>query len=184
MTQKTKIFIALTLVIQLLFPTGLLVHRHTVLKEALATEDEYIFELSELRLVVPNTAYPSADSCEAFWFSINDVYAYSAAKIAVSVGADGLAVVSELDRKKDTDCWFSYDYYNKNSNFEKGEFTIITTDFRQLRSEIISEYSIFNKNAEEKPAYVTAKIHNGVFLPTAIYFNGEKIIDISAQYIS
>ena len=47
---------------------------------------------------------------------------------------------------------------------------------------ISREYSWFNRNDEYKTyAYVTAKIYKGVFIPTAIYFNGIEVITITNE---
>ena len=52
------------------------------------------------------------------------------------------------------------------------------TDPDTIRAQIRAEYNLKNQRDRES-AYLTAKIYRGVFLPTAIYFRGEKIIDIT-----
>ncbi len=184
MNKKLKIFLALTLVIQLLVPSFLLIHHYSVLSTAKNLETEYKFELSHLafddRYVHENSFAKIEDG--ALEFDIAEGWRISKAKVTpVLSPQNNVITLQELKDNDKTDVWFYYRYYRQNSTIEPERFSFEPgVDKGSVKLAIRTEYYNYKVDAEEKePAYLTAKIYKGVFIPTAIYFRGEKIISIN-----
>ena len=182
MTLKAKAFLCFALIIQLLVPAYLLSHHYSVTNSALTSATEYRFRINSIKFDY------SIDSdndyiCEGIDFRVEEIDGLWDKKIAVSLNENGVSVVEELEDKKQTDVWFDYDYYKQSRYLSPDEITFSPDrSVRSIISDIRSEYSWFNRNDEYKTyAYVTAKIYKGVFIPTAIYFNGIEVITITNE---
>ncbi len=185
MKNKTKIFIALALVLQLFIPSYLLIHHYSLINNALDEETEYCFKLRSIEFKTQNWEWTNTEKDADFlYFSIYDTLGMYDKRIAVSTDENGLAVLSELKNKRQTDSWFDYDYYNNGCGFDSGEFAFEPgIDTYDIITELRNQYSWFNRNDENREyAFVTAKVYKGLFIPTAIYFRGEKILTI--QYFT
>lgn len=179
MNKKMKIFLALTLIIQLLIPSYLLYHHYTVMDTALNSAEEYRFRINHFDFEIPANA--DADyECESIYFTVEEIEGNYNNKIAVSVAENGSIIVSELENTAQTDSWFDYDYYRQYRRLNRDDFVFPENiSERYVINEIRKEYAWYNRNdADRKYAYVAAKIHKGVFIPTAIYFEGLKVITI------
>lgn len=181
MTRKIKAFLALSLVIQLLIPAYLLIHHYSVTNTALESATEYRFRINSMHFDI----FSDVDvyECKEISFSVEEIVGFYNQKIAVSLNENGMPVLEELKDKKQTDTWFDYDYYDQKTNLYPEDFTFADgIDIQRTIRKIKSEYSWFNRKDENKTyAYLTAKIYKGVFIPTAIYFNGVKIITINNE---
>lgn len=182
MTLKAKAFLCFALIIQLLVPVYLLSHHYSVTNSALTSATEYRFRINSIKFDY------SIDSdndyiCEGIDFRVEEIDGLWDKKIAVSLNENGLPVVEELKDKKQTDIWFDYAYYKQSRELSSDEFTFAPDrSATDIIKRIRKEYSWFNRNDENKTyAYVTAKIYKGVFIPTAIYFNGIEVITITNE---
>ncbi len=184
MTRKIKVFLSITLIIQFLIPAYLLSHHYSVMNTALESGTEYRFKITSIEF-----DYYTADDneyeyiCENIYFRIAEINALYNGKIAVSLDENGLPVLEVLKDKKQTDSWFDYDYYSQCCDISADKFTFSPDmNTREIIRRINSEYSWFNRNDEDKTyAYLSAKIYKGIFIPTAIYFNGIKVISITNE---
>ncbi len=179
MNKKIKIFLALTLVIQILIPSFLLLNHYSVIKEAKESETEYCFRLIDIYFFYP-AGDISADTVISLSYTVEDALYSRDKRMTVSVDETGLAAIASADENSG-DCWFDYDYYMKNKEILSSNFTFEPDiDVQALIKELRSQYSWFNRNNENRIyAYVTAKIHKGIFLPTAIYLGDIKILTIN-----
>ena len=181
MNKKFKIVVALTLIIQLLIPSYLLYHHYTVRDYALNHSPEYKFKLLDIDFWGYDFMQNESDIIdEPMDIEIGGVRNHYGEKIAVTIGEDGFADLAELESQLQTSCWFDYDYCRKNSTFYENEYFFeADVDIKALVTEINNTYgwaSNFHENGSY--AYVTAKVYKGVFIPTAIYVRGEKVITI------
>ncbi len=180
MNKKIKALTALVLLIQLLVPTYLLAYHHTIQKYAEEKGTEYKFRLNYVELYYDNSYKNdifSADS-ELILTYYLDGLSYNIKKTAaVSVGTDGFARISRLDAdKKKTDIWFNKKYCKYNMKLTEERFTIEPgTD----RNKLIQGLTYKDFNWNDSSCYLTAKVYKGIFIPTAIYYEGTKIITIS-----
>ncbi len=183
MNKKFKIIIAATLIFQLLIPAGFLYHHYTAINFALEHSLEYKFKLLDMRFSDYRASEGDpTDIRESLRFDVGGTSRLYNKKIAVTVGEDGFADLSELE-DKDYNCWFDYDYCEKNSRFKADKFSFEPdVDVKALKKEIREAYA-WASNLHENGcfAYVTAKVYKGVFIPTAIYVKGEKVITIHAE---
>lgn len=180
MNKKFKIMIALTLIIQLLIPVSMLCHHVTVKNITLNHSTEYKFKLLDMDFYGYNKENGEIMKDGSLYFEVGGVHNYYGEKIAVTVGEDGFVDLAEPENIIKTNCWFDYYYCNENSHFKYGEFSFEPdVDVEQLKKEINETYgwaSNFHENGCY--AYVTAKVYMGMFIPTAIYVKGEKVITI------
>ncbi len=180
MNKKMKVLLALTLIIQLLIPSYLLYHHYTVMDTALNSAEEYRFRIDSLEFEIPTD--PDADyECESVYFRVTDIEAFYNKKIAVTLSEDGFPQVDEVDNSNKSDCWFDYKHYKQSKNLYKEDFAFnADIAVRYTLNKLRKEYAWYNKNDEDrKYAYVSAKIYKGRFIPTAIYFEGIKVITIN-----
>ena len=180
MTRKAKVFLCFALIIQLVIPAYLLSHHYSVMNTALESATEYRFRINNIDF----DYYTDVDNnyvCTEITFRVEEIDGLYNRKIAVSLNENGFPVVEELKDKKQTDIWFDYDYYKQSRELSSDEFTFAPDrNATDVIKRIRKEYSWFNRNDENKTyAYVTAKIYKGVFIPTAIYFNGIEVITIT-----
>ncbi len=177
MSKKLKILVILTLIIQLIIPSYLLYHHYSVTEAAINSGTEYKFRISYIEFDAADAQ--SKEECKSIHFFLDGLSGLYKSKIAVSADEYGFATMSELKNKNQTDYWFDYDYYNKNTDLSEGEFAFADGIYaREMMNRIRSEYSWFNRNDSNRNyAYVYAKVYKGVFIPTAIYFEGLKVIE-------
>ncbi|MBQ2758548.1 MAG: hypothetical protein IJE93_02145 [Clostridia bacterium] len=182
MTRKAKVLLILTLIIQLIIPAYLLSHHYSVTNSALMSATEYRFRINSIDFGY----YKDEDNnfvCDEIRFYVEEIDGLRNKKIAVSLNENGLPVLEELKDKKQTDIWFDYDYYKQSRELSADDITFSPNrNMTEIIADIRSEYSWFNRKDENKTyAYVTAKIYKGVFIPTAIYFNGIEVITITNE---
>ena len=182
MTRKAKVLLILTLIIQLIIPAYLLSHHYSVTNSALTSATEYRFRINSIDF----DYYTDDDNnyvCTGMDFHVEEIDGLRNKKIAVSLNENGLPVLEELKDKKQTDIWFDYDYYKQSRELSADDITFSPDrKMTEIIADIRSEYSWFNRKDENKTyAYVTAKIYKGVFIPTAIYFNGIEVITITNE---
>lgn len=182
MTRKAKVLLILTLIIQLIIPAYLLSHHYSVTNSALTSATEYRFRINSIDFGY----YKDEDNnfvCDEIRFYVEEIDGLRNKKIAVSLNENGLPVLEELKDKKQTDIWFDYDYYKQSRELSADDITFSPNrNMTEIIADIRSEYSWFNRKDENKTyAYVTAKIYKGVFIPTAIYFNGIEVITITNE---
>lgn len=182
MTKKIKIFIALTLAVQLLVPSILLAYHYSVLNTAKGTETEYTFRLKGLYF---GDDYKYDDSFAEIEdgpmvFYIEDVFMTSNRKLTPVLSPKGNVVEVKALKNEDTDVWFYTNYYYESSTVQPENFSFVNEEeARSIKYAIRNE---FNQYTEEREyVYLTAKIYKGIFIPTGIYFRGEKIIEINMQ---
>ena len=185
MNKKSKIVITVTLIItiliQIFIPSFLLIHHYTLIKNTLATETEYCFQLNRIYIDYMNSGAVTASSVTGLTFEIYDVYSLNNEKFTVTVNENGIADIKEIEGKPQTYTWFNYKYYAK-STFHPAENLTVEKDVNVMKTitDIHRQYNWFNRNDPNREyAYVTAKIYKGMFIPTAIYFRDQKIITIN-----
>ncbi len=183
MNKKLKIFLALTLVIQLLVPSSLLIYQYSLLNTVKNLETEYTFEISSLSF---DDYYVYEDSFSEISegplsFLLAEDWRVSADKVTpVLSPQNNVLMLEKLKDGDKTDVWFYNRYYYRNRSIEPEFFSFVNEEDKgELKRDLRNEYSHFKGDEKDfEHAYLTAKIYKGVFLPTAIYFRGEKIISI------
>lgn len=173
-SKRIKILLVLTVVIQLLIPAYLLGEHYTKQATAMSQTEEYKFRILSIY-------FSDYSGFMNFYVGgIDDLYDK---EIEVTVGEDGFADFSELKDKRKTDRWFDCRYCLIKSNFENGEYTFEEgVDVKQLKSRIRQAFSWTSDIHENSSfAYVTAKVYKGVFIPTAVFIEGEKVITINNE---
>lgn len=164
--KKLTALIVFTLILQLLLPGYFLSHHFSVRSFAMNYSNDYKFRLNDLHIY---------DSEMNFWI---DGYVWDE-KMSVSIDSEGFAVISDYAKEKG-DCWFDGDFYRKSCWVSSDKIVYEPgVDIEALKSKIRKTYgwaeSIFSEKCE---AYVVAKVYKGVFIPTAVYVDGEKVITI------
>ena len=180
--KKLKIFIIGVLIIQLLLPAGLLIYQQTLNKNATESSAEFRFKLANLSIW--NYGEVTLN------FSIEDISLsrlsnFYGEDIAVTVGADGIAELRIAENKKDNKHWFSYDNYQKLESFSLADGEFSYADSPEAR-EIIDNWPerLYHEKDEilnyrgGNTMFLTAKVYKGLFIPTAIYNEDVKIIDL------
>lgn len=184
MNKKLKIFLALTLVIQLLVPSSLLIYHNSLYAAARSSETEYTIELSYLSF---DDSYVYEDSFSEIAegnmsFEIVSAMITASGKLTpVLSPKNNVLYFQKLKDGNNTDVWlYARNYYNSCS-IDTEHFSFVNEENKGgLKRDLRNEYSHFKGDEETfEHAYLTAKIYKGLFLPTAIYFRGEKIIDIT-----
>ena len=169
--KKLKLIIALTLILQLILPLYLLTYHYSAYDEALKTAD-FKFPLEYLDIY---NIHDTGDSVQQLGFSIRDIYEYYGEDIEVTVGDDGFAQMTSSKNKSLNKHWFTFKYYYSSNYYTSEEYeyapgvnkTDIIYRINALRMEDVPNLDGF---------YITAKAYKGIFIPTAIYYEGEKII--------
>lgn len=180
MNKKLKIFVALTVIIQLLVPSSLLICQYSVLDTAKNLETEYKFNLSGLKLNYKLNSENSPDTTESpIFFSIANFNYQSRGKYTVFASPNNKVLsVKKLQDGDDTDYWFYGKSFMVSCTIEPENYSYAPDiDVNALKEQLRREFNISDASQRE-PLYLTAKIYKGIFIPTAIYFKGEKIIDI------
>ncbi len=184
MNKKLKIFLAITLVLQLLFPSSLLIYQYSLLSTVKNLSTEYTFEIAHLSFA---DYYVYEDSFSEIAegplsFHLAEDWKVSAEKVTpVLSPQNNVLSLRKLQDGDKTDVWFYNRHYYRNRIIEPEFFSFVNEEDKGgLKRDLRNEYSHFKEDEETfEHAYLTAKIYKGIFLPTAIYFRGEKIIDIT-----
>ncbi|MBQ4348092.1 MAG: hypothetical protein IJC79_00555 [Clostridia bacterium] len=187
MNKKLKLLTALVLIVQLIVPAGFLYSHYTAIDYALKYSPEYKFKLLDIDFYGYDFMKDVSDiTDEPISIEVGGARNYYNEKIAVTVGEDGFADLTGLGSQLQTRCWFDYSYYRKNSTFNRNEYSFEDgVDIKALVTEINKTHgwaSNFHENGCY--AYVTAKVYKGVFIPTAIYVRGEKVITLNKDTLN
>ena len=183
MNKKLRIFLVITLVIQLLVPSFLLIYHYSVQNTARGLETEYKFELDSLIVdhyydIKSETPSDSPDA--PLSFDIYDIRSWGNSRHTVRTTPKNSVIgIERLKGSPDTDTWFYGKCFRDISEISPENYSFADgIDVSAVRADIRQEY-YFGIRGEREPAYLTAKIYKGVIIPTSIYFRGEKIIDIN-----
>ena len=191
MNKKLKLFIIIALVIQIILPAGLLGYHYSVYNYALNNTPDFKFYVSWLDLhsygedkeIIYNY---DENSKEILYFDIDGTYYRK--DMSVTTGADGFAGLTEVQNKKLNKHWFSYENYSKLGSYskEEGEFEYVDTEqAKEVMSKWKGYYDYYEKDGiyynGGNVVYVTAKVYRGVFIPTAIYTDGVKVITLNTK---
>ncbi len=176
MNKKFKIIIALTLIVQLLIPAAILYNHYTVRNFAINHSIDYKIKIELLYFSDYRASSDPTDIRDCLDYYINDYRLYNK-KVAVTIGEDGFAQLSELDKNSDSDCWFEEKYYREKRQLRADEFKLEEgVDKREINRK--TSQLEMDKLNENECFYLTAKVYKGLFIPTAIYFCDEKIATI------
>ena len=189
--KKLKLIIILVLVIQIILPAGILGYHYSVYNYALEHTPDFKFYLSYFDLYSygenDEIIYGDEEKNDVLYFDI--AYKYFNTNMEVVSDMNGFAVISALQDKKLNKHWFSSDNYNKIGSFSQadGEFTYVDTEeAKKVMSQWKDTYYDHYGNAEIEvyqadSLYITAKVYKGVFIPTAVYKDNVKVIEIAAK---
>ena len=189
--KKLKLIVILVLVIQIILPAGMLGYHYSIYNYALNNTPDFKFYLSYFDLYSrgenDEIIYDDEAKNDVLYFDI--AHRYYREDMAVTADANGFAVVSEIENKKLNKHWFSFDNYNKMGSFSQseGEFTYVDTEeARKVMSQWKDTYFDYYGDDEIKfkggnSVYLTAKVYKGVFIPTAVYKDNVKVIEIAAK---
>ena len=189
--KKFKLIIIIILVIQIILPAGMLGYHYSIYNYALNNTPDFKFYLSYFDLYShgenDEIIYDDEEKNDVLYFDI--AYRYYREDMAVTADANGFAVVSEIENKKLNKHWFSFSNYNKMGAFSQsdGEFTYVDTEeARKIMSEWKERYYDHYGKAEIEvyqadSLYITAKVYKGMFIPTAVYKDNVKVIEIAAK---
>ncbi len=175
--KKLKIIIIATLVLQLILPLYLLTYHYSAYDEAVSQTTEFRFPLEYLDIY---NIHDTGDSVQQLGFSIKDIYDYYNEDIEVTVGDDGFAQMTLSKNKNLNKNWFTFKYYYSSNYYTSEEYEyaegVDKTNFINHISSIYRE-DVLNFDS----FYLTAKVHKGLFIPTALYFEGEKVIEFAVK---
>ncbi len=176
MNKKLKFIIALTLIFQLLIPAAILYNHYEARYFAINHGVDYKIKIDSVYFSDYRASSDPTDIVDCIDYYIADYRLYNK-KIAVTVGKDGFAQLSELEKGSDSDSWFEEKYYRKKRYLRADDFKFEEgVDKRELnRKSVQLESGQLNEN---EVFYLTAKVYKGLFIPTAIYFGEEKIVTI------
>lgn len=189
--KKLKLIIILVLVIQIILPAGMLDYHYSIYNYALNNTPDFKFYLSYFDLYSrgenDEIIYDDEEKNDVLYFDI--AYRYYDTNMEVVSDMNGFAVVSALQNKKLNKHWFSFDNYNKIGSFSQaeGEFTYVDTEeAKKVMSQWKDTYFDHYGDDEIKfkggnAVYITAKVYKGMFIPTAVYRDDVKVIDIATK---
>lgn len=177
MNKKLRLFVIISLVIQILLPLYLLYTHYSDHNYAMAESPTFKFRLESIDVY---EIYDSGEGSERLDFHVLDLFQYYQDDIAVTVGADGYAQLSEVENKRLNKHWFTFKYCYSISQRNNGNYIYEAgVDIAALHRKInrIYRWDI------EKPEgfYVTAKVYKGVFIPIAIYIEDQKVITFTQE---
>lgn len=194
MNKKLRLFVIIALVIQILLPAGLLGYHYHIYNYALNNTPDFKFYLSYFDLYSygdgKEIIYSDSEN-EILYFDIANRYYREDVEIVSDV--NGFAVWTEVKNKRLNKHWFSYKNYNKMGSFNKneGEFTYVDTEeakkvMSEWKDRYIDEYYDENGYYDilykgENSLYITAKVYKGMFIPTAVYKDNVKVIEIATK---
>ena len=175
--KKLKIIITATLVLQLILPLYLLAYHYSAYDEAVNQTEDFSFRLEYLDIY---DIYDTGEGVQNLNFEIKDIYDYYGEDIEVTVGEDGFAEMSGAKNKALNKHWFTFKYYYESNDFTSEEYEYTEgTDVTRLIYDVNSLHAENVKNPEG--FYMTAKVYKGIFIPTAIYFDGEMVISFHIE---
>lgn len=189
--KKLKLIIILVLVIQIILPAGMLGYHYSIYNYALNNTPDFKFYLSYFDLYSrgenDEIIYGDEDKNDVLYFDI--AYKYFNTNMEVVSDMNGFAVISALQDKKLNKHWFSSDNYNKIGSFSQaeGEFTYVDTEeAKKVMSQWKDTYFDHYGDDEIKfnggnAVYITAKVYKGMFIPTAVYKDNVKVIEIATK---
>ena len=189
--KKFKLIVILVLVIQIILPAGMLGYHYSIYNYALNNTPDFKFYLSYFDLYSygdnDEIIYDDEDKNDVLYVDI--AYRYYRTDMEVVADMNGFVVISAVQDKKLNKHWFSYDNYNKMGSFSQaeGEFTYVDTEeAKKVMSQWKDTYFDHYGDDEIKfkggnAVYITAKVYKGVFIPTAVYKDNVKVIEIAAK---
>lgn len=170
--KKLKIIIVASLILQLILPLYLLSYHYSAYDEAISQTEEFKFRLSYLDIY---NIYDTGDAVQHLSFEIKDIYDFYGNDIEVTEGEDGFAEMSSSINKSLNKNWFTFKYYYESNYYSSEEFYFAEgVDATKLVYTInaLHEEDVLNPEG----FYVTAKVYKGIFIPTALYYDGAKVI--------
>ena len=175
--KKLKIIIALALILQLLLPLYLLSYHYSAYDEAVSQTTEFKFRLEYLDIY---DVYDTGNGVQNLDFSIKDIYDYYNEDIEVTVGEDGFAKMSASKDKNRNKNWFTFKYYYESNFYSSEEYEYAEgVDVTKL---IYTINALYEEDViTPEGFYITAKVYKGIFIPTAIYWENEKIISLKTE---
>ena len=170
--KKLKIIIIASLILQLLLPLYLLSYHYSAYDEAVSQTEEFKFRLGYLDIY---DLYDTGEGVQHMDFQIKDIYEFYGDDIEVTVGTDGFAEMALSKDKNRNKHWFTFKYYYNSDFYTSEEYEYAEgVDVTKL---IYTVNALDNYNVENPDGfYVTAKVYKGLFIPTAIYYDGVKVI--------
>ena len=178
MNKRLKIFTALVLVLQLLIPSFILVYNKEITDNAIRNGTEYSFRFSYFYMDRKLTAKTETYTLR---YEINgyNLLLYSIDEISVTENPNGFAALSKRENSDTGDSWFRYKSLSESMFLTDDSFT--PTDGLTYRDLFLLTNELKNKEKHtiSDRAYVSAKVYKGMFIPDAIYLDGEKILTIS-----
>ena len=189
--KKFKLIVIIALIIQIILPAGILAYHYSIYNYALNNTPNFKFYLSYFDLYSygenDEIIYGDEEKNDVLYFDI--AYKYFNTNMEVVSDMNGFAVISALQDKKLNKHWFSSDNYNKIGSFSQadGEFTYVDTEeAKKVMSQWKDTY--FDHYGDDdirfkggNTVYITAKVYKGVFIPTAVYRDNVKVIDIATK---
>ena len=178
MNKRLKIFISLVLALQLLIPSFLLLYNKEIVDNTKSLSTEYSFRLEHLYLDRRLTTEEEDYNLHFSLYGYN-LLLYGIDEISVTENPDGFAFLSKRKNTDTGDSWFSYKSLSNTMMQHEDSFTPVEgLTYREL---FLTLNQLKNEEDYTLPdrAYVTAKVYKGMFIPTAIYLDGEKILTIS-----
>ncbi len=192
MNKKLRLFVIIALVIQIILPAGLLGYHYHIYNYALNNTPDFKFYLSYFDLYSRDgdngiTYNFSESGKDVFHFSI--AHRYHNTNMEVVADMNGFVVLSALQNKRLNKHWFSYKNYNKMGAFSQaaGDFTYVETEeakkiMREWKDRYFDHYGdddiMYNGG---NTVYITAKVYKGMFIPTAVYKDNVKVIEIATK---
>ena len=175
--KKLKIIIIASLILQLLLPLYLLSYHYSAYDEAVSQTEEFKFRLGYLDIY---DLYDTGEGVQHMDFRIKDIYDFYMQDIEVTVGDDGFAVMALSKDKNRNKHWFTFKYYYESNYYSSEEYDYAEgVDVTKLIYTVNSLRAEDVKNPEG--FYMTAKVYKGIFIPTAIYFDGVKVITFNVE---
>lgn len=172
MNKKLRIFVIVTLIIQLLLPLCLMCSHYSDYNYAMTESPEFKFRLEYINVY---DIYNSGEGDERLDFDVLDLFRFYQEDIAVTVGSDGFVIMSHPENKRLNKHWFTFKYCYSTSQLNSGNYIYEAgVDIAELHRKINRTYS---KDVEKPEGfYITAKVYKGVFIPIAIYIEDQKVI--------
>ena len=189
--KKFKLIVIIALIIQIILPAGILAYHYSVYNYALNNTPDFRFYLSYFDLYsygeYDEIIHDDEDKNDVLYFDIAN--RHYRVDMAVTVDKNGFAEISEAKNKSLNKHWFSFDNYNKMGSFSQaeGEFIYVDTEeARKIMSEWKERYFDIYKDYEIEfkggnAVYLTAKVYKGMFIPTAVYRDNVKVIEIATK---
>lgn len=169
MNKKLKIIVSVLLIIQLALPVYFLVHHCSTVSYAVRNAPEFKFDIEFLHI--------SDKDNNTLFYEISGL-SYRNKKVAITNTINDFAIMTEYNGKKKTDNWFTIRYYSGNTVFSEKEYTFEPGADTEMLKQRFSEQKLIELPDEKFIAatYITAKVYKGVFIPTALYYENQKIL--------